>query len=269
MAFTVFIDDLALIEILIAMVAVLFAYAGVLIWWGMRQNDAKGVRTVLKGMSVPLGMTGFAIFGLALWGEMTWPFLASDGLGGYNIFFFDPLLLFGIVLVAYAISAHLSIKMEYVGLIALVFGAVTIFYGWQGYTATPAFTKDPFDTLLLYIAFGVTGIAAFPVTVLIDYFLKCADLGRPAFNPLIMGRAARPVRSITTTRGAQPVAPSVARSAPSTEEANTNLVSRFPIWAQTLVLFFPFVAALAAIAAFWYFDMTLPGHLGLGAAAAP
>ncbi len=269
MAFSTFIDNLALIEVLIATVAVLFAYAGVLVWYGMRQNDPKGVRTVLKGLSVPLGMVGVAIFGLALWGEMTWPFLASDGLGGYNIFFFDPLLLFGVVLISYAISAHLSLKMQYVGLIALLAGAVTIFYGWTGYTASPAFTKDPFDTLLLYCAYGVTGIAAFPATVLIDYYLKCADLGRPVFSPLLGRSTHRSARAIGTVRGAQPVVPAVATAPVSADEPASTATFRFPIWAQTLVLLFPFFAVCAAIAALWYFDITLPGHLGAGAAGAP
>ncbi len=269
MAFTVFIDNLALIEVLIATVAVLFAYAGVLVWYSIRQNDPKGVRGVLKGLSVPLGMVGVAIFGLALWGEMTWPFLASDGLGGYNIFFFDPLLLFGVVLISYAISAHLSIKMQYVGLIALLAGAVTIFYGWTGYTASPAFTKDPFDTLLLYCAFGVTGIAAFPATVVIDYYLKCADLGRPAFSPLLQRTGTRSIRSIGTARGVQPVVPAIAPAGSSANEPTESSTFGFPIWAQTLVLLFPLFAMCAALAAFWYFDITLPGHLGSGAASAP
>ena len=81
-----FIDDLALVEVLLAFVAALFAYSGVLIWWAIRKDDPAGVRRVLKGAAVPLGALGGATLFLALWGEMAWPFPA--GIAGYNIFWY-------------------------------------------------------------------------------------------------------------------------------------------------------------------------------------
>ncbi len=264
MAFTPFIDDLALIEVMLATVAALLAYAGVLIWWGIRTNDPRGVRGVLRGLSAPLALLGGALFAISLWGEMTWPFLASDGLGGYNIFFFDPLVMIAIVLVSYAIAAQFSLKLQYVGLIALICGAVTIVYGYTGYTATPAFTKDPFDTLLLYLSFGVTGISAFPASVLVDYYLKHAEMGQPILAPGGIGRTYRMPR-VTNSRGAQPVVP----TAPVTGETPASGGVHFAYWAQAFVLFFPVFAALASIAAFWYFGITLPGHIGSGPANAP
>jgi uncharacterized membrane protein len=260
-----FIDNLALVELLIALAASLLAYSGVLVWWAMRQNDPKGVRGVLRGLSVPLGVVGVATLLLALWGEMIWPFPAAIGMGGYNIFFFDPLLLFGIVLTGYAVSAHLGVKMQYVGFAALVFGAATMFYGWTGWTASPAFTKEPFDTFLLYMGFGAAGVFAFPTSVAVDYYLACAEKG---LLPFSFGTAVRaPSGERFGTRGVQPLVP-VPKVAPA-EEASPSPVYHFPYWAQLIVLLFPLFAALAAIAAFWYFGTTLPGHLGTGPGGAP
>jgi uncharacterized membrane protein len=266
MAFTTFIDNLALVEVLLLLGATIFAYGGVLTWWAIRNNDPKGARAALRGMSVPLGGIGLATTVVALWGEMTWPFLASDGLAGYNIFFFDTLLLFGLVLLAFAVSAYLQLRLQYVGLFALIAGGVTAFYGYTGYTASPAFTKDPFDTLLLYAAFAAAGVFAFPATVVIDYFLATSDAQRVPFG---WARRTADRRSHSLgVRGVQPVAPGAA-AAPAESEPAAASEYRVPLWVHTLLLLFPVFMGLAAIAAFWYFGTTLPGHLGGGAGAAP
>ncbi len=283
MTFTPFLDDLALIEVLLILVGVLFAYAGVYSWWAIRSNDPKGVRAVLDGLAVPLGVLGASTLVLALWGEMTWPFLNSDGMGGYNIFFFDPLVLLGIVLVAYAVSARLGTKLQYVGLISLVAGGATAFYGYTGYTATPAFTTHPFDTLLLYLAFAAMGVAAFPATFLTDHYLAASAAGRPAFVLFYRGQPVatpHPFGALRSrvrgwrhhrggVRGAQPVAPMGVAAAATVAPDQESVGFRFPYWAQLLVLLFPLFAGLAAIAAFGYFGTTLPMHLGSGAAGAP
>ncbi len=269
MGFTVFIDDLAFVEVLIAFVAALCAYAGFLAWWAIRENDAPALRSVLRGLAVPLGGAGAVAIAVALWGEMTWPFLASDGLGGYNIFFFDPLLLLGIVLLAYTVSVFANVKLQFFGLLALIAGAVVIFYGYTGFTASPAFTKDPLDTLLMYLAFGASGVATFPVTVVVDYYLGAADAGKV---PFAFGRGSSRRGSSTQrlgTRAAQPVSPApVPVAAEATEDAEA-IAYHMPTVLQVLVLLFPVVLALASIAAFWYFGTTLPGHLGSGPSGAP
>lgn len=263
MAFTVFLDNLALIEVLLLLVAAVLAYAGVRVWWVMRSHQPESLRRMLKSTAIPIGAVGFITLGLAMWGEMTWPFLASDGMAGYNIFFFDPLVLLGIVLVAYSITAYMSLRLQYVGVLALVAGGVTVFYGWSGYTANPAFTKDPFYTLLLYAGFGLAGILALPATILVDWYMSAVDAGRapwklsqPSLAPRTRGLGVRAV---------QPVGPS---GSAATEES-TELGFRMPLVLQGLVLLFPVFIALAGIAAFWYFGVTLPGHLGGGASAAP
>jgi uncharacterized membrane protein len=262
-----FLDNLALIEVLLLLAAVVLAYGGVMSWWALRHNDAKGLHKVLRGMAVPLAGIGIVTTVLALWGEMTWPFPATEGMGGYNIFFFDPLILFGLVLMAYAASSYLSLRLQYVGLFALVAGGAVAFYGYTGYTANPAFTKDPFDTLLLYAGFAAAGIFALPATVIVDYYLGAVEALKAPFTSARATRVSRLERF--GTRGVQPVATGSPKQAPTEAAPSTAASFRVPIWVQSLVLLFPIFMALAAIAAFWYFGTTLPGHLGGGAGAAP
>jgi putative membrane protein len=261
-----FIDDLALIEVLLLLVATVLAYAGVRVWWAMRSHQPESLRRMLKSTAVPVGAVGLITLGVAVWGEIAWPFPAALNMAGYNIFFFDPLLLCGLVLVAYGISAYMTLRLQYVGVFALVAGGVTVFYGWTGYTASPAFTKDPFDTLLLYAGFGVAGILAFPATVIVDWYLSAVDAGRHPWKLAKSTTVAR-VRGLGV-RAAQPVAPA-GGSATSTTDLVTELKYRMPKIAQAVLLLFPVFIALAAIAAFWYFGTTLPGHLGKGPGAAP
>jgi uncharacterized membrane protein len=261
-----FIDDLALIEVLLLLGAVIFAYGGVLAWWALRKNDPKALRNTLRGMALPLGVIGVATTTLGLWTEMVWPF-PGPYLAGYNIFFGDAILLFGIVLLAYGVSAYLGAKMQYVGIFALVAGGVVAFYGFTGYTATPAFTKDPYDTLLLYSAFAAAGIFAFPATVIVDYYLGAADALKAPFTST-RAVAASGLRRFGA-RGVQPVVPGTVEATPPSVEGETKARYHLPYWVSVLVLLFPVFAGLAAIAAFWYFGVTLPGHLGTGAANAP
>ncbi|HEV2166862.1 MAG TPA: DUF981 family protein [Thermoplasmata archaeon] len=262
----VFIDNLALVEVLLLLGAAVLAYGGVLCWWAIRTNNPKALRSVLKGMGVPVGGVGLVATILALEGEMAWPFPAT--MAGYNIFFFDVLLLFGIVLLAYALSAYFGARMQYVGLLALVAGGVTAFYGWTGYTANPAFTKEPFDTLLLYLGFGAAGVFAYPATVIMDYYLGTVDSLQTPFASSAWGGDS--YRRKLGVRATQPIVPAVASStpaSPSTEKS--ELAYHVPIWVQAVLLLFPVFMALAGIAALWYFGTTLPGHLGAGAAKAP
>jgi uncharacterized membrane protein len=268
MSFTTFIDDLALVQVLLLIAATIFAYGGVMAYLAIRRNDPAGLRSVLRGMAVPLGVVGAITLALSLWGEMTWPFLASDGLAGYNIFFFDVLMLFAIVVLAFVATVYLSARLQYVGLLALVAGGVTAFYGWTGYTASPAFTKDPFDTLLLYAGFAAAGIFALPATIVVDYYLEASAEHRAPFTSI---RRLSAVRSeLRGTRAVQPVLGHVPATAPEPyDEIDTAPSYHLPYWVQTVVLLFPVFMALAGIAAFWYFGVTLPGHLGAGAGAAP
>jgi len=259
-----FMDDLALVEVLIGMAAVIFAYVGVLSWWYIRTNNPAALRKTLKGSAIPMGAVGVTTMLLALWTEMTWPYtLVINGtnvLGGYNIFFGDVMVFFGLVTIAYAVAAYLGNYMHVVGLLALVAGAATAFYGWTGLTANPAFTKDPYDTWLMYGAFAASGVAAFPTTIIMDYFLNAADTGKQIWHRMVS--ATSPSRAHLGTRAAQNL---------SAVEGTSLGVNKYRLhWAlQIVLLVFPALMTCAAIAAFWYFGVTLPGHLGNGAAGAP
>jgi hypothetical protein len=102
--------------------------------------------------------------------------------------------------------------------------------------------------------------------VVIDYYLGAVEALKAPFTS---------VRAVTVsglrrfgTRGAQPVViGTAAKSNPTPNEPVAKY--HLPYWAATLLLLFPLFAGLAAIAAFWYFGVTLPGHLGGGPSAAP
>lgn len=264
-----FMDNLALVEVLIGTLAILLSYVGLLTWWYIRSNNAKQLQQTLKASAIPIGIVGAGALAIGLWTEFVWPYTlviaGTNVIGGYNIYFGDVLTLCGLVAVAYAAAAWVGHHLHMVGLLAAVCGIVVAFYGWTGtYTASPAFTKDPFDTFLMYGAFGLAAFMAFPATIVMDYYLSAVAAGRSIWQtttlPLRTG-----FRAINAVRGTG----SIAGVPDSTSSEGGELHYRAPILLQTLMLAFPVLWALAAIAAFWYFDITLPGHLGGGAGAAP
>ncbi len=260
-----FIDDLAFIELLLVMAAAVLTYVGIVGWWNLRMNDAKALRSTLKGAAAPLGIVGSVAFVIGIAGELSWPFPASYHMAGYNIFFFDAIMLFSMVLIAYAVAVFAQLRFQYVGIFALVAGAAVAFYGWVGYTANPQFTKEPFETLLLYVGFGVAGIAAFPTSVILDYYLGAVDASKSIWGTTVGSRT--PARSAMGARGVATI-PGSDGDASETKESVPAL-SRVPYYVQLLVLAFPFFMALAGIAALLLFGSTLPGHLGSGPGGAP
>jgi uncharacterized membrane protein len=259
-----FIDDLALVEVLLLLVATVLAYAGVRVWLAIRSDQPDSLKRMLKSTAVPVGAVGVLTLGFSFWGELMWPFPAS--MAGYNIFFFDPLILMGLVLTAYAITAYLNLRLQYVGVFALVAGAVTAFYGWTGYTAHPAFTKDPFDTLLLYAGFALAGLVALPATIVVDWYMSAADGNRHPWK-LVDPSSIRQFRGFGV-RAVQPVV-GASKAGTTSGSSSGRLTYHMPYVLQGLLLVFPVAMALAGIAAFWYFGVTLPGHLGGGPSAAP
>lgn len=189
---------------------------------------------------------------LGLWGEIAWPLP-----GSYNILFFDVYVLFGATFVVAAISMALSLKLQYMGFLALLAGGITIAYGYQGLVL--GMTKDPFDTWLLYAAFGAAGIMAFPATVLTDYYLGHADgTNVPFGTSASLARRAPSFRA--SARAAQPVVPG-ASEASSDEASGFKLKFRLPYYVPITVVLFVVAMGLAAIAALFYLDLTIPAHL--------
>ncbi|MDE1819650.1 MAG: DUF981 family protein [Euryarchaeota archaeon] len=248
-----FIDDLGLIEGLLLLAGVLLTYVAVVGWFRMLKGDTKGLHEVLKGSAIPLGGVGITASLLGVWAEMVWPYAPYAYLGGYNILFTDVILLFGLVLVAFAISAYLNLKLQYVGLFALVAGAITLFYGWTGYGLN--YTKEPLNMLLLYAGFGAAGIMAFPATVLVDHFMGSVETSPMYWTseaPNVISR-----RLGVAVRGVQGLSPQLKAKAGSSDEIRYHL----PRVVSLVLLVFPVFMALASIAAYFFLGSTIPGHL--------
>jgi len=247
-----FIDTLALQEATLLFASVLIAYVGVLVMIGIRRNDAAGVRSTLKSAAVPVGSIGAIAFLIGLNGEYTWPLP-----GSYNILFTDVYLLFGATLLVLAISMAASLKLQHAGLFAFVAGGVTIFYGWSGYQL--GMTKDPLETFLMYGAFGLTAVLAFPVTVMVDHYLvhpESSVFAAPA------SWASRRATFSGASRAVQPVVPGMTSTAAATESTPApSSAFRVPVWMNATLIAFLTFAALAALSALLYLNTTVPGHL--------
>ncbi len=243
MGFAPFVDDLGLIVALILTAAAVFTYTSVRALFAIRRNDPAGLRAILRSSAVPVGILGAVSAFLGLFIETTWPFLLSDGLGSYDIFFGDVVMLFAMVLIAYAVVAYLGLRLEYAGLLALIAGITTAWYGYWGYTTLVSpgdlgLTKDPLETFLLYLAFAAAGFFAFPAALAVDWYL--AHPG-PTFAPFSL--AYRPAPG-------DPAASS---------EASGGF--RLPVSFYLLTAWFPVFAFLAFLAAWFYMGAILPAHL--------
>ena len=254
-----FIDFLALQEALLLLTTLIVGYVGLTVYWAMRRNDAAGVTSALKAGAIPIGALGLVATTLSVWAETTWPFPAIPGtrMASYNIFFTDVYLLFGLTLVILAVTMAFKLKLSYAGLFAFAAGVITMGYGWNGYIL--GLTKEPLETLLMYLAFGGTGIFAFPATVMTDHFLAHPDGTAFAFGTTTAVARSRPSIQ-SASRAAQPVVPGMS---PENVEETPELRTKFhlPKYVSGYVFFFLGVTALAGYAAFAYLLATLPGHL--------
>lgn len=110
---------------------------------------------------------------IGFWGELTWPISVVSGgtnlMGAYNILFYDPYLMLGMVLVSFSGLVLLRLSTRYAGLLAAMTGALSIYYGINAYIL--GMTKVPIVMLFLYLALGLTAIFTFPVTILIDHII--------------------------------------------------------------------------------------------------
>jgi len=245
-----FIDFLAFQEALLIFAAVIVGYVGVATLLAMRKNDRAGVKSALKSGAIPLGSIGVIATALSVWAEEAWPLP-----GSYNILFTDIYLLFGLTLVVLAVCMVTSSKLQYAGIFALVAGGVTICYGWNGYILH--MTKEPLQTFLLYGAFGLAGILAFPATIITDHYLAHPESSVFA-APSPSATAHRRPSIQGASRAVQPIVPVEGEESPK-----ETITTRFhlPIYISTTLLIFVAMMALAGIAAMFYLDSTLPGHL--------
>jgi uncharacterized membrane protein len=248
MAFVQFVDDLGFVVALILAGAALLTYTSVRAFWHILRNDPARVRATIKGSAIPAGIIGAAALAVGLFIEFTWPFLLSDGLGSYDIFFGDVVCLFAMVMIVYAIVGYLGLKLEYAGFFAFVGGVITAWYGYWGYTTLVSpgvlgLTKDPLETFLLYGAYAAAGVFAFPAALFVDWYLEHPGRTFPKLSVSM--------RPISEEAG----------ESTATGEGSEKLRYHVPYWAYLVTVWFPVFMFLAAIAAWFYIGAILPAHL--------
>lgn len=248
MGFVPFIDDLGFVTALILAGAVVLTFASIRAFWHILRNDPARVRATIKSSAVPAGIIGAVALSLGLFTEFTWPYLLSDGLGSYNIFFGDVICLFGMVMLVYALVGYFGLKLEYAGVFAFVAGIITAWYGYWGYTTLTAsgtfgLTKDPLETFLLYGAYAAAGVFALPASLVVDYYLEHPG---PTFPKLTMSM--KPITDQTEEMKAG-------------SEGSASPQYHVPYWVYIFIIWFPIFMFLAALAAWFYIGDILPGHL--------
>jgi uncharacterized membrane protein len=162
-----FIDDLTLILDLLVLVTIIVFYTGFCVWVEYRRKDHERAVSHLQSGAALLAMLGGGIGLIALWGELTWPI--PPAFGGYDLFFFDPLFMLSIILVAFGIVVWKGLPTHFVGILSAVSGAGIVYYGARGYLIP--LTLDPLETLLLYLGMGAMAIMAYPATLFVDWFV--------------------------------------------------------------------------------------------------
>ena len=220
-----FVDTLAFQLFSLAFVSGLLFYSGLVGYVTFLRHGPRRTFDHLKAQAVPLAGLGIIITAIGLWGEIAWPLP-----GSYNILFFDPYVLLGIVLLGFALAVEFQWRTQYVGLLAMMVGLLSIYYGAEAYNL--GLTKEPLAMFLLYLAMGGTAVFTFPVTLWLDRYV---------ITPLSA--------SATPSEGAGSVAAPVAQM---TAEVKVLF---------SLFLLFLLFAAGSAIAALWIGGGALPQHL--------
>ena len=155
-----FVDDLALELYSISLVGFLALYITIRMYLANRRGE-KSLDGYLKAGAVPMLILGAFILIMGLFGEFSWPLP-----GSYNILFYDPYVMLGIILVAGSASVLLKQKLQSVGFLSLLAGLVVAWYGVHGYLI--GLTSSPIGLLGLFLAFGSAAVFAYPMTLMID-----------------------------------------------------------------------------------------------------
>jgi len=165
-----FVDTIAFQLFTIAFVAVLLFYAGISTYWEYLKRGFREAYKLMRAQAVVLSAIGIVILIIGFWGEFVWPISTivngANILGAYDILFYDPYIMMGMALLGFSACVMLRLATKYAGLFALMVGALSIYYGTNAYSL--GLTKEPSIMLLLYVAFGITGIFSFPFTLFID-----------------------------------------------------------------------------------------------------
>jgi putative membrane protein len=156
----VFVDNLAYALFLLSFSGFLILYVVTSIYLSYRKKE-RDFSAILSAAKVPIAVVGAYMVILGMVSQFTWPLP-----GSYNILFFDPLVSFGLIMVAFALSIHYKIKFDNIGFFGLMIGIMTIIYGIQGYNI--GLTSEPFALLILYFLYGITGVFSYPVSIIME-----------------------------------------------------------------------------------------------------
>lgn len=156
----VFIDDLGIELYSVAFVGFLMLYMTIRMFMAYRKGERNLENYVRSGI-IPMTVLGLFILVMGLYGEMTWPLP-----GSYNILFYDPYVMLGVILLGSTLTILLKEKMQNIGFLTLMVGFVMVSYGFGGYSL--GLTAAPIGLLGLFVSAGLTGIFAYPVTLLMD-----------------------------------------------------------------------------------------------------
>ena len=160
MTTNVFVDNLGIQILSLSTVAMLVLYVTAEMYLRYRKGMKNVYDTEVPG-TMPLFILGLYITLSGFWGQLAWTLP-----GSYNILFYDPYTILGIIILSGSVSVFRKTPLQYVGFLSLLAGFVTIFYGYEAYILN--MTNSPFNTMLLYVFFGIAAIFAYPVSLIVD-----------------------------------------------------------------------------------------------------
>jgi uncharacterized membrane protein len=175
-----FIDDLTLVLDLLILVTTAIFYTALTVWFEISRRDYVRSYSHLREGAVIIGLLGLLLGFFGIWGEITWPINGFPTATSYDLFFFDVLIMLSLLLVAFAVTIRMKLPTHFVGMLGVIIGLGVLFYGFRAYQL--GLTKDPFETLLMYMAFGAMAILSYPVTLFVDWFVVGPQV--PGADPL-------------------------------------------------------------------------------------
>ncbi len=156
----VFVDELAYYLFVVSFSALVLGYFLIKFYVSYRRNKLD-IKPQLEALSIPLLIVGGFMLVSATASQLLWLLP-----GAFNILYFDPMAAFGLVLVAFSLCLRYKAKTQYVGLLALLFGVMAVWYGICAYNLR--LSNAPFEMFLLFVFFGLAGVFTYPATVVLD-----------------------------------------------------------------------------------------------------
>lgn len=160
----IFIDNLAYSLFAISFAGFMLLYASAAMYVVYRKHR-KNFYEHLKSASMPLAAIGVYLFITGLWGQLAWPLP-----GSYNMLFYDPMISFGILLIAFTLAVKFNIRFECIGFFGMLVGVMVMVYGIEGYRI--GLTSSPLALMGMYLLYGLAGVFSYPVSLIADWLLK-------------------------------------------------------------------------------------------------